>query len=628
MTITAPQGAYHGAFVNYFVNPDHVACFEQMAGEELDIALRFANFQEMEGKGFPGEEARFMQKRGGALYLVLEPGSGKGTSEVVIPYEMGKIAAGRYDRLIRKFAKQAGELGGPLFLTFRPSPGVEISAGKVAAAYLRIKKIFADQGANDVTWVWGINLADPTALIDLPKDNFDWLAVTAYDEAGLEKLTEGLPRLMPLGKPILVEFASRARGSEKASFINRTLAMVGRPENGIKAFVYFNVSRKGKAAAAPWSIRDEEEKKAYQDALRNLDSWLKERILSPAEATLSPVGCEQVETRYFSRGQSERIAELKEQVADIERGLKEKQYVSVRRMALAEIYLELAALTEDPAYYGKAENIINGADQAGEEGIRYHPEMMYVEKYFEVILEMAKVYSITGKPAAAKELYERALRELDDGNVRVAQQVDGYSAQGYRNKLKLELAQLWVLKNDRLDQAAQYFTEVADWSKKEASRGWLFLWWRGEKREEVKYNEAKANLGLARVHFMNSENEKALELYRSLLSWPRVGEEDGFMDLAYGALFGIIQTCTYSEGGRAGRQACFAGVGGKIDWGQFNTYSDLKRSFGIEDFDLSDGKKLPVDRWRLIFDGLSGIELLPIKKGMEELRDLLEGEKQ
>lgn len=105
---------------------------------------------------------------------------------------MRDIAAGAHDAYIADIASEAAEWDGPLFIRFAqemngtwyPWGKHQNSPEEYVAAWRRVHRIFADNGAGHVTWVWNPSEKNHPESLGLwyPGDDVvDWVAVDGYN---------------------------------------------------------------------------------------------------------------------------------------------------------------------------------------------------------------------------------------------------------------------------------------------------------------------------------------------------------------------------------------------------------------------------------------------------------------
>lgn len=184
-------------------------------------------------------------------------------------FSLSTIINGQHDEYIRQWATQAKEWGKPFFLRFNWEmngwwfPWSEHvngnQAGEYVLAWRHVHDLFAEVGAENVTWVWCPNVIGPnTIALDslYPGDKYvDWLCMDGYN-SGTSQTNQvqwqsfgdlfgetytALQQLSP-NKPIMIaETASSEQGGSKAAWIRNAFAY-SLPElfPNVRAVVWFN----------------------------------------------------------------------------------------------------------------------------------------------------------------------------------------------------------------------------------------------------------------------------------------------------------------------------------------------------------------------------------------------------
>ena len=184
--VPSANSVFHGAFVGDDITEANVAAYETMSGERVDIVLKFLAFTAIDnGSGFPATEAAVMDKRGGVLFIKLEPWSWNLAG--MPAYSLSDIIAGKYDATLRKFATGVKNYGKPVFVTF----GHEMNgnwypwAGNPTLyknAYIYVYNKITKAGATNITWVWNPHIDCGTLSTYYPGSNYvDWVALDGYN---------------------------------------------------------------------------------------------------------------------------------------------------------------------------------------------------------------------------------------------------------------------------------------------------------------------------------------------------------------------------------------------------------------------------------------------------------------
>lgn len=617
------QKTLAGAFLNGYADLARIQCFEKMAGHKLAIVERFTNFQELRtNQPFP-MEAGPLKDHGITLFMVLEPGSGKKPSDITFPIK--QIPSGDFDKYLTAFGKGAHNYGGPVMLTFRPWHGLKTTHEENLLAYRYIREKIISTGARNLTWVWTVNLDDQRSWELPPLGNeMDWLAVTAYEEEGLNKLKAHIAELKKLGKPILVEYGSRLQGQAKADFLRKAEAFFREWE--IEAFVLNNVSQFEEGVWKPWTITLPEERTGLRESFTSLplakgvrtrEGVLEDKTKAPLETT----NCSEFEGRYYDVAQAHELERIKNDIADAKTALQhsDHHYDNMQYIKLAKAYRDYYSYTRNVADLEMAERTLEKALKNPDPAVTYHPRIDYVRDYLEILLQVCEAMTLRDS-LRASEYAHKIIAFLHDHQLRYAQQIRDESIDGYTARtFMIEARALEFIGRNR--DARELYLSIIKWAEEESSRNYFMLLWRGEKRDKVRYIGTSAQIQLGFIALRENHLSEALSRFKSVITWSKVGREKGFMDLGYKALVGILLYCAQSSDDPAQIKLLFEGL---IDWQQFNKYTDLKKSLLLEKIDLHHPQKikeLGTDRLQLILDGLQNVTLPEdLAKGLSVVR--------
>ncbi|GAA1792079.1 hypothetical protein GCM10009682_12620 [Luedemannella flava] len=180
-------GAYLGAWVKPTVvnQRERIAAFdrfERRLGRQVALVNTYRPFTEE----FPTHSDLHFLQRGSILMLSWASGDTRATT------------MGRYDELIRERAQRVAELDRPIMIRFRwemdrPNLRASMWSGPdYIAAWKHVRKLFAEEGATNVSWVWCPTVegfAGGYAQEFYPGDDaVDWLCVDAYAASQLVDL--------------------------------------------------------------------------------------------------------------------------------------------------------------------------------------------------------------------------------------------------------------------------------------------------------------------------------------------------------------------------------------------------------------------------------------------------------
>jgi hypothetical protein len=286
------DGAYLGVF-----NPSLLSSPSAVAewSARHDVQPQIVHWDQQWGSG----ERRFredwlaMVARQGAVSLITwEPWSKPEdrVHDALQPrYRLSAIASGAFDPFIRTWARAAAAYRGPLLL--RPMHemngnwypwSIKANGGTPRAfvqAWRRMHRLFREEGATNVRWVWAVNTftglggEDRSVARYYPGDDFvDWVSVTGFNwgtsnawsewqdvDAVLGKTYRTLARF---GKPVMVsELGTVGTGGNGSAWVGATMRRLRAEYPLVKAVVWFDArypggidfrlgSREGAALAA------------------------------------------------------------------------------------------------------------------------------------------------------------------------------------------------------------------------------------------------------------------------------------------------------------------------------------------------------------------------------------------
>ncbi len=290
-----PGQIYHNAYPDFDdtedqVRADSIQHFEQLAGKNIGWAYFSNNWIPQEGGiRFPSREVEIIHNAGKTPFIRMMARSSFDEEQADPVYPMDLFLSGFYDDEIRAWARQAKQYDFPLLAEFGtemngfwfPWNGYWNGAGdktgygdpnlydgpeKFRDVYRRIINICREEGANNITWFFHVNVEDdpqePWNRMEnyYPGDDYiDWIGVSvygslAYDEPWREFADllsanwDEITGISPTGKPVAVlEFGvlENPAGGDKAAWISRALQSVqsGYVFSGkISAISYWNES--------------------------------------------------------------------------------------------------------------------------------------------------------------------------------------------------------------------------------------------------------------------------------------------------------------------------------------------------------------------------------------------------
>jgi len=259
------DGALFGAFADMGTsgwNQHEVAEFEAMIGRTLDIDHRYYAWNDP----FPGENESWDAVNGRIPLITWEPWDAK----------LNAIRAGVYDAMVRQRAAALRDGGSPVFLRFAhemngnwyPWDGYHNNgSGKrngpaiYVAAWRHLHRLFTEEGATNVVWVWCPNQRSfpSTAWNNFrnyyPGDAYvDWVCVDGYNFGtsastswrSFAEVLRPIYRAYGSIKPIMVaETGSVELGGDKAQWIADAADALRQEFPSVAAFLWFNMDKNG-----------------------------------------------------------------------------------------------------------------------------------------------------------------------------------------------------------------------------------------------------------------------------------------------------------------------------------------------------------------------------------------------
>jgi len=253
-----------------------VSEFEQIAGKRVSLVNFFSPFANCPTTGEPCSFYKFPTgpmesiRSYGAIPILSWSSQSIPSTKLEPDFQLADVAAGAYDSFIREFATAARNWGHPFFLRFNWEmngswfPWGEGAngnqAGDFVAAWRHVHGIFAEVGAENVTWVWCPNVdpdgifANPSSLY--PGDAYvDWTGLDGYNW-GLNPANpdrwrsfdelfgatyQRIANEVAPDKPLLIgEIGSTEKGGSKAEWIEEALAAIPVKYPKIGGLVWFD----------------------------------------------------------------------------------------------------------------------------------------------------------------------------------------------------------------------------------------------------------------------------------------------------------------------------------------------------------------------------------------------------
>ncbi|NTU71466.1 MAG: hypothetical protein HGB10_06570 [Coriobacteriia bacterium] len=295
-------GAYAGVFTP--PAPYDLSALDRYAdkyGHQPAIVMWYQPWAKGAAGEFSTDEANAVLKRGSIPLVTWEPWApGDRPHELKNPandpsFALSRIIAGDYDASIRRWARAAGAVDGPIMLrpmhemngNWYPWGGTvnTNSAARFIAAWRHVHDIFDAEGATNVTWVWSVNwLSVPDTRGNAwanyyPGDEYvDWTAISGFNwgrtrlrrngASFASMYTKPVAYLESLGKPILVSETACNTGVDKPAWIADAYERIEDEYPAIGGVVYYDKPEKGVNGAQNWQIGSSPASaKAYRSAL-------------------------------------------------------------------------------------------------------------------------------------------------------------------------------------------------------------------------------------------------------------------------------------------------------------------------------------------------------------------------
>ena len=245
-----------GAYVPDAVeHPQRLDAFARLAGRKPAIV---SYYKQWDFEPFVPAELDAVWERGAVPMITWEPLSYSGKR-----YPLRQIQRGRFDRYIRKSARAAAQWGRPILVRFAHEMngswypwgrGVEgNNSYREKAAWRRVVRIFREQGAANVEWVWtpSVNTGGKYPFRDLyPGDAWvDWVGFDGFNWAlrgawnsfteivdnSYEEMAQISDRPM-----IVAETGSSETGGDKAAWVGSALRREIPKLERIRGVVWFD----------------------------------------------------------------------------------------------------------------------------------------------------------------------------------------------------------------------------------------------------------------------------------------------------------------------------------------------------------------------------------------------------
>ncbi|MGY1640571.1 glycoside hydrolase family 26 protein [Geodermatophilus sp. SYSU D00703] len=267
LPVLGPAGCGRAEPITLGVAADDVTAldsFSDIAGAPVGV---YQWYQAWAGRP-PLDTARAdaVAARGALPLLTWEPWTpGAGVEQP--EFSLSSIGGGVHDDYVRAFARQVRAHGGPLGLRFLHevnAPHYPWSVGvngnvarKAVAAWHHVRQLFDEQGADNVVWVWSVNVHAPGTTSFEPlypgDDSVHWVAVDGYNggtalpwggwRSPEEVFGESLADLRRLAdRPLAItETGSSEEGGDKAAWTEALFDLA--VEGGVSVVIWFQYDK-------------------------------------------------------------------------------------------------------------------------------------------------------------------------------------------------------------------------------------------------------------------------------------------------------------------------------------------------------------------------------------------------
>lgn len=240
-----------------------VAQFRAAIGAKVNLAGYYSGW----GEGFQSAFATTAWEHGAETVVDVDPPHGQTA--------MGAVAAGRDDGYVRQLAEAIRAFGHPVVLDFGHEMNgnwsgfgyPSVRPATFVAAYRHVYNVFQQVGANDVTWVWAVNVLQGGATSPGPyfpgNGYVDWIGIDGYDWTGTltfqQRFDPTLAEIRRLStKPVLISETSVLPTPNAARQVRSWLT--GIEADHLLGLVWFDVNKTHSAAKTDkhdWRLQDD-----------------------------------------------------------------------------------------------------------------------------------------------------------------------------------------------------------------------------------------------------------------------------------------------------------------------------------------------------------------------------------
>jgi mannan endo-1,4-beta-mannosidase len=252
-----PQSPYLGVFEpDENISYQSVNNFGTAVGRQPNLVLYYENIPEK----FPADLAAEIYAHGAIPLAQINPDHAT----------MADVASGRYDAYLRSYARAVRAFRHTIVISFAaemngnwdPWGWHHTSAATWIRAWRHVVDVFRAQHANNVTWLWTLNISSPTTgpfQQWWPGSSYvDWVGIDGYYLVPSQTFSTAFQPMiteikMLTSKPILLSETAVSPVAGASKFLD---LFAGIARNHLLGFVYFDVTQRGSPYRQDWRIEN------------------------------------------------------------------------------------------------------------------------------------------------------------------------------------------------------------------------------------------------------------------------------------------------------------------------------------------------------------------------------------
>ncbi len=236
---------------------------EHLLNKKFNILSFYQTWGEREEDLFPADMLRETDRHGSVAMITWEPWltefkKNKKSKEGIMKTDLGTIARGDYDEFVREWAREAVVFGKPFFLRFAHemnnvqypwSDAAGNTPKEFIAAWRHVHKIFKEEGAKNVLFVWSPKGTMPNEFY--PGGEYvDWIGAGVFNYGSygtgvwhsFEFIYEPIYRsALRYEKPIIIaEIGCSSFGGNQTQWYEDAFKIISKSYSETKAIVFFN----------------------------------------------------------------------------------------------------------------------------------------------------------------------------------------------------------------------------------------------------------------------------------------------------------------------------------------------------------------------------------------------------